>query len=45
MITTALKNDFIQGTNQIPGSRQLFRQIFKFFINIDHLWLYVYHKR
>ncbi len=29
----------------MPGSRRLMRQLFAFFLNIDHLWLYIYHKR
>jgi hypothetical protein len=34
-----------QEGNKIPGSRILFSQVFAFFANFDHLWLYFYHKR
>jgi hypothetical protein len=31
--------------NKLPGSRTVIRQLSALFMNIDHLWLYIYHKR
>ncbi len=30
---------------KIPAVRRLFTSFFSFCINLDHLWLYVYHER
>lgn len=40
-----VESDVIGILNKVPGSRRIMRQLFSFFLNIDHLWLYIYHKR
>ena len=40
-----VESEFISVLNKVPGSRRVIRQVFAFFMNIDHLWLYIYHKR
>jgi hypothetical protein len=41
----SLEDKSVQEGNKLPGSRILFSQVFAFFANFDHLWLYLYHKR
>jgi hypothetical protein len=40
-----LDNDAVGALNKVPGSRRVFRQLFSFFLNVDHLWLYIFHER
>jgi hypothetical protein len=44
-MSITLENEAVESLNKIPGSRRILRNIFAFFLNIDHLWLYLYHKR
>lgn len=29
----------------IPSIKPIFNRIFSFFVNLDHLWFYLYHRR
>ncbi len=38
-------SDAFLAINKVPGSRSVIRQVSVLLMNIDHLWLYIYHKR
>lgn len=40
-----LKSGLIKTINKVPGNRLIYKQLKVDFINLDKLWLYLYHKR
>ena len=38
-------SDTFLAINKVPGSRTVIRQVSVLLMSIDHLWLYIYHKR
>jgi hypothetical protein len=40
-----LKSELIKTINKVPGNRLIYKQLNVDFINLDKLWLYLYHKR
>jgi hypothetical protein len=38
-------SDTFMAINKVPGSRSVMRQASVLLMSIDHLWLYIYHKR